>query len=562
MKKHICLIFISLVTIFCMCTVALADINVRIDPETQALNAQITIKGAENKMASIEVFNPGKSTSDISAMSSGGVMTVFDYIKEGKFDSLGKLTISYILDGESGYHSIRVTPDGMESVMYSDAFLFVSPQYEAEFLSSYCASDATNEIRLNLVNSAGSVLGLDINELSGYTHSQKLSLIDFMGKDFKSVSELKTDFACGITAHHIKNYVSKEITSKYFDKYKNEIKSASPVFSLYELYIPDESKDSFYRLLNTSKLNNFTDYINEVSDKIILSSLKNLTNHQDVENVIKTSESHLGEDFSDYYSLSDKKQVNLDLIQESFDTAKLFGKRVHELVIKYKPQTNHSLQNGITSPSVPSGPSVNVSVPMASQTNAAPIENQNIIFNDIKDFPWAQKAITSLYNMGVLNGVSKDSFEPQREINREEFTKLIVQAFFSPDKNAVINFEDVSPSDWSYTYIATAHSLGIINGVSTDMFGVGQPISRQDMALILYRAINAAKIDLPQVQSISFTDASDVSPYAMDGVAAISGYGIINGFEDGSFAPRLSATRAQAAKIIYETLLKGGKLSD
>ncbi len=562
MKKHICLVLICVITIFSICMGALADVRVNIDSETQLLTAQITIPGAENKNASIEVFNPGKSPADISMMSSGGVMTVFDYIKEGKFDSTGKLTISYTLDGESGYHSIMVLPDGMAPVMYDNAFLFVSPQYESDFLESYCASDATNELRLDLINSRGPILGINIDEMSGFSHAQKLSLIDFMGKDFNSVSELKAAFAYGITAHHIKNYLSWDITSGYFDKYKTELKSASSVFSLYELYIPNESKDSFYKSVNTSKLSNFTDYVKELSDKIILSSVKNLTNHQDVENILKTSETYLGEDFSDYYALGDKKQVNLDLIKESFPSSELLGERVHQLVLKYKPQTPPSSQDGVSSPVSPSGPSVNASVPTNPQLNTDSGENNSLVFKDIKDFPWAQKAITSLYDLGVLNGVSDDSFEPQRQINREEFTKLIVEAFFAPDKNALINFDDVLPSDWSYIYIATAHNLGIINGISDAKFGVGQPISRQDMALILHRAINAAKISLSQVQKINFTDASYISAYAMDGVAAISGYGIINGFEDGSFAPLQSATRAQAAKIIYETLVKGGKLSD
>jgi len=72
---------------------------------------------------------------------------------------------------------------------------------------------------------------------------------------------------------------------------------------------------------------------------------------------------------------------------------------------------------------------------------------------------------------------------------------------------------------------------------------------RQDMATILYRAINKSGDGV----ILEFTDNSDIAAYAKDAVAELVGLGVMNGYEDGSFKPRGSATRAEASKVIYGT---------
>ena len=79
------------------------------------------------------------------------------------------------------------------------------------------------------------------------------------------------------------------------------------------------------------------------------------------------------------------------------------------------------------------------------------------------------------------------------------------------------------------------------------------PITREDVAVIIYRAIE--KLGKNDIQNIldgetEFTDFNDISDYAQDGVIALSKSRVINGFEDGTFKPKDYLTRAQASKII------------
>ena len=70
---------------------------------------------------------------------------------------------------------------------------------------------------------------------------------------------------------------------------------------------------------------------------------------------------------------------------------------------------------------------------------------------------------------------------------------------------------------------------------------------RQDMVTILYRALNKSN----SAAALDFTDVDNIAEYAKDAVAQLVGMGVINGYEDGSFKPRGTATRAEAAKVIW-----------
>ena len=102
--------------------------------------------------------------------------------------------------------------------------------------------------------------------------------------------------------------------------------------------------------------------------------------------------------------------------------------------------------------------------------------------------------------------------------------------------------------------LVSAFSDNIVTGKSDGSFGIGEHISRQDMAVMVCRACNRT---MP-VSTADFADNDAISDYARESVAKLSAAGIINGMPDGSFAPTESTTRSQAAKMIYTIMEKGG----
>ncbi len=174
-------------------------------------------------------------------------------------------------------------------------------------------------------------------------------------------------------------------------------------------------------------------------------------------------------------------------------------------------------------------------------------------FDDIKDVPWAWEAILYLSDRNIINGVGDNRFLPSDGITREQFAKIIAEAFECVDDSAVSDFDDVASDSWASKYIASVSKNGYMKGVDGANFGYGRSITRQDICVTIYRAalLSGYQFD---TKKTDFTDFGDVSDYAADAVAYLAGEGILSGTGDGSFKPLDTATRAQAAKIIHAVM--------
>lgn len=181
------------------------------------------------------------------------------------------------------------------------------------------------------------------------------------------------------------------------------------------------------------------------------------------------------------------------------------------------------------------------------------IVSQSTVFADVSSDFWAYNYIKTLKEKNIVSGDERGYFNPQNNISRQEFVKMLISALdISLESDAQITFTDISADDWSYQYIRKAVEMGIVSGVSDTFFDKTSNITREDMAVMCARALKAVNENINEDASAAFTDASTISPYALSSVAAIQEKGIINGYEDGSFGPKNNATRSEAARIIYE----------
>lgn len=178
-------------------------------------------------------------------------------------------------------------------------------------------------------------------------------------------------------------------------------------------------------------------------------------------------------------------------------------------------------------------------------------------FADLATVPWAAEAIEYLANQKVIQGVRADAFEPDRAVTREEFVKILVGAFDVSWSGQVMDFADVDASAWYAPYVFAAAEKGIVQGVDARYFGIGAEISRQDMAVMLYRTLQILEKELQKTVTVqSFADEAQIAEYAKEAVDALCGYGVMNGVSETEFAPEDHATRAMAAKVIYLLMVK------
>ena len=180
---------------------------------------------------------------------------------------------------------------------------------------------------------------------------------------------------------------------------------------------------------------------------------------------------------------------------------------------------------------------------------------QPVQFEDCADFPWADEAIKALAQEKIISGRDEVHFAPGDSVSREEFAKIVVEAFGFSQSGKKVAFKDVSEDEWYYSYVSSAYDNKIVNGISEDAFGTGAPITRQDICVMLYNALSARGVQLEKVMAQqSFDDSDKISSYAAEAVAVMQTAGIVNGTGENLFSPTAYANRAEAAVMIYRLL--------
>lgn len=253
----------------------------------------------------------------------------------------------------------------------------------------------------------------------------------------------------------------------------------------------------------------------------------------------------------EYKNLSSEKQaaVKSVLARKHFDTIEQFQSALNSAVSDEKDSTkggSTSTPRGGSSGSGDSGISFTPITSTSDNVNAASDE-----FSDLNGFDWAKESISELSRRKIINGVGDNKFAPEKTIKREELAKIICNAFEYQLTTGDGKFSDVQKGSWYERYVNTLFERKIVNGMSDELFGVGESVTRQDFAVIAYRALG--NVDFED-KNISFADSGEISDYALRAVKYFASMGIINGYEDGTFRPRENCTRAQAAKIIYSII--------
>lgn len=176
-------------------------------------------------------------------------------------------------------------------------------------------------------------------------------------------------------------------------------------------------------------------------------------------------------------------------------------------------------------------------------------------FTDVDTDQWFNKAVNYCYNTGIVNGVSADTFLPGDNLTRAQMAKLLY-AMHGDTVAAASTFDDVSNGAWYAPAVTWAQANGIITGRNSSIFDPDSSISRQDLAVMLYRYYQyTAAGSLTGANDLSgFTDSADVASYALEAMQWAVGNGIVNGMGDNTLNPTGTATRAQAAQMLYNYL--------
>ena len=167
-------------------------------------------------------------------------------------------------------------------------------------------------------------------------------------------------------------------------------------------------------------------------------------------------------------------------------------------------------------------------------------------FTDIAGH-WGESFITEMYQKGVINGMTETTFEPETTITKGEFIKLISASLGLEMEEAV------EGEHWAVPFVDAAVAAGLVNEAIT-LDNLDEQITREQMASIVAKAAAYAGVDTTGGSVENFTDADTISDWAVEDVAAAVQTGIVQGNEDGTFAPLQTATRAEAATMMSRLL--------
>ena len=169
---------------------------------------------------------------------------------------------------------------------------------------------------------------------------------------------------------------------------------------------------------------------------------------------------------------------------------------------------------------------------------------------------WAKNYIGLLAAMGKVGGIGNDMYDPDGSLTRAQFLAFLAKATDGIDvkQSQPAGFTDVDSKDWSYAYVNWGYAEGIVSGVGDNKFNPNAPITREQMTVMLCKYAVFQKYALPQKENVSmdFADKNRISSWALDYVYTVVGSKIMMGMGENRFEPQGIATRAQAAKIMYE----------
>jgi len=171
-------------------------------------------------------------------------------------------------------------------------------------------------------------------------------------------------------------------------------------------------------------------------------------------------------------------------------------------------------------------------------------------FGDVPNH-WAYEAVKYVYANSLMQGTDEAAFAPDENMTRAMLVTVLYRMANFEGAESTHNFADVVSGEWYSDAVAWASSNGIVSGVSENKFAPNEDITREQMALIIYRYAKMQGFDVSESSTLeSFTDTSDVSAWALDAIKWANSVTLVNGTSETTLSPKATATRAQVATIL------------
>ena len=188
--------------------------------------------------------------------------------------------------------------------------------------------------------------------------------------------------------------------------------------------------------------------------------------------------------------------------------------------------------------------------PTTPTTPANPVPDKAMSFADVKSNDWYYSSVRYAYDNGLFSGVSHDSFGPGDSMDRSMLATVLYSLDGKPAAGKS-GFADVADGAWYADAVAWAAEHGIVSGVGGGAFTPSGTITREQLAVMLYRYAQYKGYDVSKTADLSgYADQDKLSDWAAQAVQWACGSGLMNGRSAAQLAPEGTLTRAEAATML------------
>lgn len=176
----------------------------------------------------------------------------------------------------------------------------------------------------------------------------------------------------------------------------------------------------------------------------------------------------------------------------------------------------------------------------------------NAYFTDVDSGAWYAKAVGYVYDNGIMSGVGGDRFSPDTTFSRAMLAQVLYRLEVSPSVEDVDPYDDVGDTAWYHKAVSWTRSAGIMSGYGNNLFGPDDKITREQLAVVLYRYGSLDDRYDPRILDV-FRDGAQVSDWARTAMAWAVSHRLMSG-SNNNLMPRKGASRAEVATILMRYL--------
>ena len=178
-------------------------------------------------------------------------------------------------------------------------------------------------------------------------------------------------------------------------------------------------------------------------------------------------------------------------------------------------------------------------------------------FSDVAADAWYAEAAFWCREHGIMSGTSGTAFSPNTTMTRAMLAAVLYRAAGSPSVTGNVDFSDVAAGAYYNSAVSWASANSIISGYGNRLFGSNDPVTREQIATILWRYDGSPAAE----RGTDFADESSIASYAGQAVDWARAEGIISGMDGNRFAPQGETTRAQVAVILHRYLTRNATVT-